>query len=643
MKRLLLPLALGVALGANAQAWSEDFNSGIPASWTVLNQDNLTPNSGLNNVVSGLATQLSTSGWVAVNNGTGNKSLITTSYFSSPGKADRWLISPSFQVTSTNMYILWQDAGLDVNFRDSIQVLVSPTAGTTPASFTATLYNDKSGNGGFASKGVSLGAYNGQVIRVAFRDNSTDQYVMLLDNVSAGVLPANELQLTAISPDANSPLTYKTVGGTYQISGMVKNNGSQTVTSYTVKYQVGSSAPVSQTVSANIPLLNFGTFTINTPVSVPAMGNTPVKVWVELSGDNTHSNDTLSTQAYGVSFMPVKRLAFEEATGTWCGWCPRGSVFMDSMYKVNPNQTTLIAVHNQDPMMVTAYDALITSTAGFTGFPGVVLDRREVIDPSDMFDYYNAEKNYFGFADVNFTHPVISGTTLTTTVTVKPAIDLSGDYRLAMVVSEDHVHGSGSSWDQHNYYSSTNQDIPLSGAGHNWQASPDPIPASQMYYEFVARAAVPSPAGAPGSLPASMTTGTNYTYNFSTALDPSWDVNKLRVAVLLIRNSDGQVLNSNSTVWPTSIKNIASVDQVSLYPNPAKENVNISFNLTEKSNVQVQILDATGRLVKDVANQTMGAGTQTLNVSTADLAAGIYNVKFQTESGSHIERLTVIK
>jgi len=57
----------------------------------------------------------------------------------------------------------------------------------------------------------------------------------------------------------------------------------------------------------------------------------------------------------------------------------------------------------------------------------------------------------------------------------------------------------------------------------------------------------------------------------------------------------------------------------------------------------VQILDATGRVVKNVTNQTMGAGTQKLGVSTADLAAGIYNVKFQTESGSHIERLTVIK
>lgn len=99
-------------------------------------------------------------------------------------------------------------------------------------------------------------------------------------------------------------------------------------------------------------------------------------------------------------------------------------------------------------------------------------------------------------------------------------------------------------------------------------------------------------------------------------------------------------VNINST---TSVVNINKDVTVNVYPNPAKENVNISFNLTEKSNVQVQILDATGRLVKDVANQTMGAGTQTLNVSTADLAAGIYNVKFQTESGSHIERLTVIK
>ena len=127
MKKLLLPLALGLAVGieAQAQAWSENFNSGIPATWTLVNQDNLTANSALNNLLTGLATQLTSNAWVGVNYTSTNKVAATTSYFSTPGQADRWLISPSFQVTSTNMWLTWEDLGLNSNFLDSLGLLSS--------------------------------------------------------------------------------------------------------------------------------------------------------------------------------------------------------------------------------------------------------------------------------------------------------------------------------------------------------------------------------------------------------------------------------------------------------------------------------------------------------------------------------------
>ena len=47
---------------------------------------------------------------------------------------------------------------------------------------------------------------------------------------------------------------------------------------------------------------------------------------------------------------------------------------------------------------------------------------------------------------------------------VKPALDLNGDYRLALVITEDNVHGTGTGYDQHNYYSNQSQNLPLSGA-----------------------------------------------------------------------------------------------------------------------------------------------------------------------------------
>ena len=57
-------------------------------------------------------------------------------------------------------------------------------------------------------------------------------------------------------------------------------------------------------------------------------------------------NDTLSKSIVALAFQPTKRVLFEEATGTWCQWCPRGAVYMDSLHKVYPTTAMLVAVHN---------------------------------------------------------------------------------------------------------------------------------------------------------------------------------------------------------------------------------------------------------------------------------------------------------
>ena len=43
-----------------------------------------------------------------------------------------------------------------------------------------------------------------------------------------------------------------------------------------------------------------------------------------LGPDNVPSNDASSTIISAVEPTPNKLVVGEEATGTWCGWCPRG-------------------------------------------------------------------------------------------------------------------------------------------------------------------------------------------------------------------------------------------------------------------------------------------------------------------------------
>jgi flagellar hook assembly protein FlgD len=140
-----------------------------------------------------------------------------------------------------------------------------------------------------------------------------------------------------------------------------------------------------------------------------------------------------------------------------------------------------------------------------------------------------------------------------------------------------------------------------------------------------------------------MTQSTNYNYTFTTTLDASWNKAKLNYAVLLIRNSDGQVLNSASKEH-VGIANIkAGVDAISIYPNPAKDVAHIKFSLTAANNAAIQVMDATGRVVNTIASQNLTAGEHTVDFSTANLASGLYNVVITTDNGSVTERLSVVK
>lgn len=646
MKKYLLALCAFAGLtNAKAQLALETFNgAGMPAGWTMIKVDNNTVSSIF---AAPIPTTLTAQGWMKRLRATGDSAMLTASNFTPAGTADRWLITPSFSVNNANMLITWEDwESTGSNYNDSVQVWVSTSGGATPSSFTTKIYDGPTTSYSatpYGLHGASLAAFNGQSIKVAFRNHNTQQGAFRIDNVQTQIVPANDIALVSVAPAQGSPLAYGAVGSNVTLSGVVENKGSTNITSYTVKYRQGTGTVISQTLSGNIPAFGQANFSFTTPFNIASVGNFPIKVWAEKTGDANHTNDTLNTQVVGVSFMPAKKLVFEEATGTWCGWCPRGAVYMDSMYKVHPVQTTLIAVHNADPMVVTAYDNLIGATPGFSGYPSVVVDRREIIDPSEMFLAYNAEKNYFGFADVSFTKPIISGNNLSMTVTVKPAIDMSGDYRLALVLTEDNVHGTASGYNQSNYYSYTSNNIALTGAGHNWQTSPNPIPAAQMSYEFVARLAHPSPSGQSGALPASMTANTNYTYSFTNVpLDPTWVKNELRVAVLLIRGSDGQVLNSASTVWPTDVKQLVSVTDAKLYPNPAKDQTNLSFNLEKAAQVNINVVNVLGLSVWS-NTESISSGNHTVSIPTSALASGVYNVNITTEGKMETVKLTVIK
>jgi len=98
-----------------------------------------------------------------------------------------------------------------------------------------------------------------------------------------------------------------------------------------------------------------------------------------------------------------------------------------------------------------------------------------------------------------------------------------------------------------------------------------------------------------------------------------------------------------ATPYTLNVNNVNAAANIALYPNPAKDAATLEFTLATAGNVQITVVDVIGRTVATVANGNMSAGTQKVQINTADLAAGVYTVKVSTDNGVSTERLTVVK
>lgn len=96
--------------------------------------------------------------------------------------------------------------------------------------------------------------------------------------------------------------------------------------------------------------------------------------------------------------------------------------------------------------------------------------------------------------------------------------------------------------------------------------------------------------------------------------------------------------------FPLSIKNVLqSINQVTIYPNPATESVNINFNAIENFNAQITISDITGKSRILVA-QPIQKGENKINTAISSLETGTYILSILDNKGSAFhQKIQVIK
>jgi len=355
------------------------------------------------------------------------------------------------------------------------------------------------------------------------------------------------------------------------------------------------------------------------------------EVVTALEGDEIPGNDMVNKSITIVEYIPTKIVVGEEGTGTWCGWCVRGAVYMDSMAMKYPDTWIGIAVHNGDPMVVDEYDAGIGPLIGYA-YPGGIVDRSIGTDPSYFEAAYLERINRVAAAGIIIENKSFNAATgeLTFTLTSDFVATVS-DYRFNAVIVENGVTGEGDGWDQANYYSGGGNG-PMGG----YENLPDPVPAELMVYEHVARAILGGFAGAEGSLPATVNAGETHSYEFTTTLSEDWDINHIKIVGMLIDNATGEIVNGiKDELIITDISNqIASNTDLILYPNPARD----AFKIANITGGDVYVYNMNGQLLLEEKNVS-----GTTNIDVSNFMNGTYIIRVIMDNQAFTSKLNIIK
>jgi len=93
-----------------------------------------------------------------------------------------------------------------------------------------------------------------------------------------------------------------------------------------------------------------------------------------------------------------------------------------------------------------------------------------------------------------------------------------------------------------------------------------------------------------------------------------------------------------------TVKGINSFENVSVYPNPTADQLNVRINAKNPSTATVTILDYTGKTVLTLNNsQTIFNGSNNLSFDVSSLSSGTYLLKIENKEGVNIQRFTVFE
>lgn len=617
-----------------AQLLFEDFNAGIPGTWTIIDNDGHTPQPGY---------AFFTNGWIAFEDTPGDTVAASTSWYASPDTSDDWLISPAIAIPASPVQTLrWQAYTFDpAPFADGYEVRVS-TTGTAVADFTDILFSIAEENTSWTTRQTSLSAYSGQTIYIAWRNNSINKNLLFVNNVEitdpTAFYDVNLIDAEFLSEFDQQPFVQ--VVAPFNFGATVANTGFDPVTNVDVNVEVfdasgnsvftdgmGSSV-ANLAIGDTISFTASGTFT---PVDTPAIYLAEYIVSISETDMQTF-NDTF-VNAFFITDSTYSRdanvLDGSVSLGTEAGG---GLNIYGQNYDLpNGGVVTSVNAFFDAPVAGDSVSAVLYTVDASTGAPQVLVTSSQV--------------HVFTAAD--------AGAFVSFAFDVQVPFPANAEFFVGLI---EYAPGNISLGVSNDIFTPESAWVKSDSVGGNvWFANDDfwegefsyilrPIMNYCNSLGGLASATADDGSGngtawvlASGGLPP-------YSYSWSNGGSTDTIVSlSSGTYTVTVTDAQGCVVSFNDILVDQTMSLEqdldAGIDRFEVYPNPSNGMVSIEIDLARVADIQLEVYDLTGRMIQSQKISRIAGYRDQLDLSMQ--APGVYLMHLKTNQGSSFRRVVI--
>lgn len=326
----------------------------------------------------------------------------------------------------------------------------------------------------------------------------------------------------------------------------------------------------------------------------------------------------------------------EEATGTWCGWCPCGHQIVETIHNSYP-RTVFLLYHggsSSDPWV--SYSSGMNSLFGFSSYPSGVINRVSgIVGRGSWLAYVSMLSAQAPGVRIEIQNNSYDTATRTVSCNVKitTLTALSGNYNISFVLTEDRI---------------VYPQMVYSGCGGNDGYQNDYV------HNYVVKGVINGTTGT--QVFSDCTSGQEFIVPFTYTVPASVNVTNASINMFVFKNTSPyssaaavqnakkvKVLDFTIGIYPLGTI-VSDYKLGQNYPNPFNPTTNVKFSVPKNTWASFKIYDMLGKEVATYLDHYyLEAGEYNVEIDASHLPSGVYFYKLTTKDFTDVKKMTLLK